>query len=283
MRIAICLVLSLAALGSLRAHRDPSGDIHPTVVVQDGSFVICFGNNDAFDMDQRPMWKMSFTTDGKVILPRHRLSAEQRDEWQRRLHGEVSWDVTTVKVEGQEKERAILREIVNGRKHSFPLPLESGALYAETTGKAGDEVGFAWSEPQLTMEKDAVLKFSCVSLKTFAPGLTVEVGPVATIYEFPRVSNPVWAVGKWWIAWVRRNPADKAKEWSEITWQTVITSIDPVTGQCVHDVRPELSHWNTSLSLKTAGGWLCAAWHASIDGSYPGRARIVTAFKKLPE
>ncbi|MBE2287408.1 MAG: hypothetical protein IAE77_28395 [Prosthecobacter sp.] len=282
MRIAMCLVLSLAALTSLWAHSDPRGDTHPTVVVQDGTFVICFGNNDAFDMEQRPMWKMSFTTDGQVILPRHRLSAEQLEEWQRRLKGEASWDVTTVKIEGQGK-RAILREIVNGRKQSYPLPLASGALFAETTGKAGDEVGFAWSEPRMTVEEDAILKFSCVSLKTFFPGITVELGPVATIYDFPRVSNPVWAAARWWVAWVRPKPGDKAKEWSEITWQTVITSIDPVTGQLVHEVRPELSHWNTSLSLKTAGGWMCAAWHASIDGTYPGHARIVTAFKKLPE
>jgi hypothetical protein len=68
--------------------------------------------------------------------------------------------------------------------------------------------------------------------------------------------------------------------------QTPIKSgvrVEPITGKCVHEVLPEWSHWNTSLSMKTVGGWLCAAWHASADGSYPGRARVVTAFKKLPE
>jgi hypothetical protein len=283
MRIATCLILSLAAPWSLHAHSDPRGDVRPTVFVQDGSFVICFRNNDVYDMDQRPAWKMSFTADGKVILPRHRLPEPQRDDWQRRLRAEATWDVTTLKPEGQKGERVVLREIVNGRKQSYPLPLNPEGIYAETACRAGDEVAFTWSDMRTTMEEAPVLKFTCLPLKTFSPGVTVEIGEVATIYEFPRVSNPMWAARKWWIAWVRPNPADKAKEWSEITWQTVITSIDPVTGHCVHDVRPELSHWNTSLSLKTAGGWLCAAWHASIDGSYPGRARIVTAFKKLPE
>lgn len=125
-----------------------------------------------------------------------------------------------------------------------------------------------------------MLKFSAVSLGGFAPGVTVEIGEPAAIYDSPCVSNPVWASKKWWIAWVRKKKGNGAEK---VEWETVLTSIEPLTGKKQDEVLPGLSHWNTGLSLKTTGGWLCAAWHASEDGSYPGRARIVTAFKKLPE
>ena len=66
-------------------------------------------------------------------------------------------------------------------------------------------------------------------------------------------------------------------------WETLLTSIDPVSGKVEHKRLPGLSSWNTPVSMKTTGGWLCIAWNASIDGSYPGTAKIVTAFEKLPE
>ncbi len=284
MRHTICLMLILTASCCLHAHSDPRGDIHPQVIVEDGSFVICFSNNDDVNLDYRPSWKMSFTTDGKVILPRYRIAAEQRDLWERRLAAEGSWEVTTDSHGGQNASRFFLKEHMSGKQRSYPMPLEpTKAWYSANACRAGNEVVFTWSEPRMNYEEEVVMMFSSASLNSFTPGITVEIGKPATIYDAPRVSNPVWAAKKWWIAWVRAGPGDENGEWSKIAWQTVMTSIDPITGKCEHEVLPELSHWNTHLSMKTAGGWLCAAWHASVDGSYPGRARIVIAFKKLPE
>ena len=58
----------------------------------------------------------------------------------------------------------------------------------------------------------------------------------------------------------------------------LLDGFDPDTGAEEHHDLPGLSNWNTDVDLvANAHGTLCAAWTASLDGSYPGFAKIVTA------
>jgi hypothetical protein len=228
MRKSLCLIVNLAASCYLHAHSDPRGDVHPQVFVEGNSFVIYFSNNDSVGIYQRTAWKMNFASDGKMILPRHRIPPEQRDLWERRLAEEAVWKVAPLPAGAQKATRAILEEHVDGKHRTYPVPMApNDAWHSENVCRAGNEVGFAWAELQMNSEADVLLKFSSFSLKSFIPGTTVEIGKPATIYYNPRVSNPVWAAKKWWIAWVRARPGDENKDWSQIVWQTVLTSIEP--------------------------------------------------------
>lgn len=273
MRRCLCAILLLATACVLRAHQYPAGDVGPLVSVLDGAFVVRFQHRD-----DSSDWQMNFAPDGKVVLPRHHIPRDEESS-----AGQDRWSAHAAGQNDSGPFRFILNERVGGISRSYPLPLEpaSERVHPVDACRAGYEIGFAWSVVNAADdEREVTLNFSAASLKGFSNGITVEIGKPATIYHFPCVSNPVWAAKKWWIAWIRANP--KAKD-ALSAWQSVLTSIDPVTGRLEHEVLPGLSTWNTGISMKTTGGWLCAAWHASMDGSYPGRAKIVTAFKKLPQ
>jgi len=278
------LLFVLGTVTALQAHSDPMGDVRPVVLVVDVGFVVCFRSSDErTGSDYSPTWKMSFSADGKILLPRHRIPVKLRDSWAKGA-AQMDCSVHAQRLGDERKCRFVLDERVNGKMRSYPLPLEPvDPVYGTPACRAGDEVGFSWSLPRGTQQGEVKLMFSAASLKGFARGISVEIGKPATIYDMPRVSNTVWAAGRWWIAWVRTSTDVKDHDDPHKAWKTILTSINPVTGKTEDEVLPGLSNWNTDLSMKTVGGWLCVAWHASMDGQYPGVAKIVTAFKKLPE
>ncbi len=230
---------------------------------------------------------MIFTPDGRAVLPRHRVFRKNEvfTEPERKITVESRGEP------GSDSARFVLKRIHDDKWTEHPLPIDpvKGA-WVEKTTFAGDWVGFTWGNFGYTMSGQRVepsesvkLMFSTANTRGFAPGKTVLIGEPATIYDFPSASNPVWAASRWWVAWVRRAETDTERKDPLREWQTMLTSIDPVTGALEHRRLTGLSNWNTHVSMKTTGGWLCVAWHASVDGTYPGTAKIVTAFEKLPK
>jgi len=271
--------LSLMASGAL-AHQDPRGDIHPSVSVVDGRFVVNFISS--ID-DQRAESRMVFTPDGKLWLPRHRISNSSLREGDRRAHDQTA-EVELAYDPDSKGARFVLKRFEKEAWTEHPLPIDVEAPSSvEQTTCAGDWVGFTWGTLRRGASESVMLMFSTASKKGFASGKTVQLGEVATIYEFPSASNPVWAAGRWWVAWVRRAESEEERKDPLREWHTMLTSIEPTTGAMKHKQLQGLSSWNTGVSMKTTGGWLCIAWHASKDGSYPGTAKIVTAFEKLQE
>jgi len=258
---------------------NPQGEISPSVEVEDGNFAISFITRvKTENLD----WGMVFSPEGKLLIPRHRILVTRTEQ---------PAPADAIKVETREDPSAgksgfVLTRTTEGQKVEQPLPLDpvKFAIVAETT-IAGEWTGFTWSNAEAVSPFPTVnLMFSTAATKGFPSGKTVFVGESATtIYYSPIASAPVWAAHRWWVAWVR--PAQNAAERKDPlrAWETILTSIDPASGKLEHKRLPGISHWNTNVSMKTTGGWLCIAWNATIDGSYPGVAKIVTAFEKLPE
>lgn len=272
-----------------RAHSDPSGDTHPEVFVVEGNFVVEFGSKEwnEENAEQRSYFRMVWSPDGKLLLPRHRVLPRPEDRYI-----SAAWPVKPAIEfrEGTTKGRffCLWHETKSGRPTAKPLPLEIESSRSipqlEAVTVAGPALAFTWAGIDETVKDSnrVTLYLSHVMREGFLPGATVMIGMPATIYGFPTSSAPVWAAGRWWVAWVRQSEKTEDRKVPTKTWQTVLSSYDPATKKLGHKPLVGLSNWNTSLSMKTAGGWLCIAWHASVDGSYPGEAKIVTAFEKLP-
>lgn len=284
-RAAFVLACVLCVPLITQAHSDPGGDIHPDVVVEDGKFAIYFSaRRDAYDHDQ---WRMVFTADGKIAQRRNLILTQRAESPQNLEHAGVDTRATP----GSSTMSFVLQRTHNGKMTDVPLPLDPVKFpLVRSATMAGDWVGFTWAAnsqaldgPREEMPAPIHLMFSMADVKNFTPGKTVLIGEPATIYDFPSASNPVWAARRWWVAWVRRAQGEAGRKDPTRKWETVLTSIDPLTSKLEHKLLPGLSNWNTSLSMKTTGGWLCIAWHASMDGSYPGKASIITAFEKLPQ
>ena len=267
-----------------QAHSDPSGDIHPDVVVEDGKFALYFSSRRGpYDHEN---WRMVFSADGKILQPRHQLLSKRTDNTRGK-----SIQVETHALPDSDTMHFVLQRFQDGKKTELPLPLDPVKCpLIRSATMAGEWVGFTWaanslslSGPGVGMPKPIQLMFSTASVSGFTPGKTVLIGEPATIYDFPSASNPVWAARRWWVAWVRKAQTAVERKDPMLAWETMLTSMDPTTNKLEHKRLLGLSHWNTSISMKTTGGWLCIAWHASVNGTYPGTAEIITAFDKLPQ
>lgn len=291
------LSLSLPLLTSplsVQAHQDPLGDTRPEVRVEAGNFVIEFdaNNPDESGDEARRSLSMTYRPDGRLLIPRHFVPRRSDDVWTRKAQDQnpavVQALPMTWPLQKDRQVRVVLSEKPGFKERRQPLPLKieyrddyfafSYATVEQVT-IAGPWIGLTWaSEPEGGSGRAlSKLHFSLVSREGFTPGETVTLGDAGAIYTSPIASAPVWAAGRWWIAWVKRDPA--LQPWP---WRTELSSYDPVTRKLAHKTLPGLSDSNTALSMKTTGGWLCIAWHA-VPNEYPGLAQIVTAFEKLPE
>ena len=278
--IALCLAALCCSQVALIAHTFPRGDIHPVVEVKDGMFLVSF---DSRTEGEETHWGTVFTRAGKVVIPRLRLPPRERGRDDSR--GRI--EVKARSAPGVSAGRLVIEREMDGRVTQRPLPFASPrGMWVSNGTMAHGWIGVTWS-PRDTMIGDGSepvkLMFSTTREAGFSEGTTVLIGHPATIYAFPSASAPFWAAKRWWIAWIRLREGKTDRDAGVDVWETVLTSVLPESGEMAHKVLPGLSSWNTGLSLAAIDGWLCIAWHASVDGSYPGTATIVTAFEKLPE
>jgi hypothetical protein len=280
---------SALMIGAAEAHSDPRGDVHPSVSVMDGMFVVDFvSNRSTEEQDRETAYRAIWSHDGKLLVPRHRLPTTSEDlsrhpvyEYGTQPH------VFFESVEGKETHRVVLRWPDKKGPRSEPLPMTVKSLdepyKAATTTVDQGMVAFTWGDAQRPHEDNRmILNLGLVSRHGFVEGETIPIGEVATIYSFPRVSNPVWAAKRWWIAWIKKTDA-KASYDDPKAFTTMLSSYDPMTKHLTHEPLPGESTWNTTLSLATTRGWLCAAWHTNRGWEPLQYARIMTAFHRLPE
>jgi hypothetical protein len=278
-------------------HADPRGDVHPAVIAAPGVFQVCFytaePNPGPFAVE---VWfRTLHKPDGTLIAPRHRvidkgqLQALEYRLWNKYAQGKdhqatIEWTSIspTAFEEGRPvPSRLVLRTLKNGTFHEEPLFLDASGCSDLTSQLVGEKwAALLWGSIKQAEDgrsQDTTLKFTWFARDSAAEPVTRELGACATVYDFVRASNLVWAGERIWVAWVR-----VIGEAEERSWETTLTSFDPSTGNISSKALPGMSNWNTTLSLAATDGWLCAAWHCSKDGTYPGEAVIVTAFEKLP-
>lgn len=287
----LCLLMPSVSVFRVSAHQDPRGEIHPWVVPDaHGDFRIFYTQSErGFNS---PM-KMHLAEDGHERIPRHRSSAAAlkafgilKTAWPEHplysfpdpapVHSEIIFQF----ISGG-KYRLALREADSASGQFPPGPVQGCIL---PFGPVESDIG---AESTVTEEYATVVQgyyrdeesdpqgihFRCSRRNGTGPGVQVNLDHAAGIYDFVTASRPVWAGGRFWIAWVRQLGTE-----GNHTWTTVLTGLDPVTGIAESHDLPGISHWNTSVSLAVnTRQTLCAAWAPNMDGSYPGRARIVTA------
>lgn len=229
---------------------------------------------------------MVIAEDGRELIPRHRLSPSAlralnlpdntedsgyRTEWQN-ARGSAAGVITIETPEG--KSRLVLKQGHSPSGFAQPLPfyplelenLEKSTVTSNHVATVSMVYATESSQPR-EMILRTCRRFGATS------GKQLRFANVGTIYDFPSASLPVWVNERFWIAWVSQRGPDEAPAWT-----TVLTGYDPETGAAEHHDLPGLSNWNTHVDLAAnANGILCAAWTASLDGSYPGFAKIVTA------
>lgn len=273
------------------AHQDPRGDVRPVVMAADGKFIVEFECNfaDEWIEDPKPVFRMMWSPEGKLILPRHRVTLTSEES----VAKEASWSWPRLpKVElirfDDHQCRAALQMRIGRTITQTPLPLivktSHESADSHHTVITGPWVAFTWADVNnKSMDQSRVaLNLSLVAKMGFVPGETVKLGHPAAIYDIPRSSPPLWAAGRWWVAWIREVPGVKVIDPDRRPWQTVLSSYSPTTKK--HELHPLIgqSTWNTSPSMAVTNGWLCIAWNTEADYETEQPARIVTVFEKLP-
>lgn len=279
------------ALGMAQGHQSPRGEAYPNIEVIDGKFAITFTAKDETPVGQlhwqkNAYFRIIYSPDGKVVVPRHRVEPEPEFS-QVECRSNIAGLVVQTRPTG-EGQRFVLTKIrIEGIPlQETPLPI-TPEKYADISACTFSEkwLGFTWTdynENPADQETPISLYLTHVARDGTQPGSRIRLGKPARIYWFPCASPPVWAGGRWWVAWVKAADTPTELQNPTTAWQTVLSSYDPTSGKLTEERLPGQSHWNAHLDLKTTKGWLCATWHASRDGDYPGVGRIITAFKAVP-
>ena len=290
-KVLFTLIAAALSSGSVWAHVSPSGDTHPYIEVVDCKFAVIFGNGlGELLPGESPYLRIIYAPDGKILVPRHPLERKPQDHPYPYTGRSNQAFASISAVPSGELYRFVINRTDDKRttrEEPLALPLQKHAE-VEAVTFAGPVIGFTWSGsetvvPGFPERQKQMLHLAHIAADHSREGSTVCLGEPACIYNFPSASSPVWAGGKWWVAWVRASESMADRKDPLKQWRTIFTSYDPAKRELKHTVVNELSTWNTKVDLKTTGGWLCAAWHAPVDGSYPGVAKICTAFIKASQ
>jgi hypothetical protein len=263
----------LCTEGTVGAHQDPRGDVHPQVRVEKGNFAIYFYSNDERHGgdEEPPPVRVVYSPAGELLAPRHHVAEIPEDASGRRVRGGdfavaaggeiLSFPPYPRLFHG----KPFYTVKKNGRSERHSLPWPDSVEISDLTQIIADE-------DSITIAAKAggsLLSFYRFSRGNFQLPEVVKIGNPATIYDFPVASNIVFAGGKYWIAWMR--PGEKEIE-------AVLSSWKPGNAEVEHVVLKTPGNWNSYLSLGTTGDVICLAYHCSAEGIYPGRSSIITTF-----
>lgn len=286
-RFLFHLLLTALAVGNLMAHADPRGEIHPQIqLAANGNFRVFFTYQNQGIVDSMTLL---LAPDGRELIPRHRLSPQAMQKFglssssNDRFNHPLSTtgikapaaDVIALPGPGNNTRLALVeaKSSPSAPGAARPLPYdpvpETPDSFALSTHYVAI-ITMVFASDQMTPVQGM---FRCCRRDGGKAGYSTALERVGTIYDNPITSAPVWSANRFWVAWVQER-GDKENP----NWRTVLTEMDPETGRTAHHDLPGLSHWNTSIDLEVnSDGILCAAWAPSLDGSYPGIAKVVTA------
>lgn len=253
-----------------QAHEDPRGDVHPVVQVENGNFAVYFRNKSTGDDPDHRRFRTLYSPKGKLLAPRH--AVEEWPERRRSIHRRstrVGEEVIQVE-RGIQPAYLVSRE-GNRQRHRLPWPDHSHIAVVHDVHADHKTITLAVTDVEYGHDLSLILFH--FDRYQFDPPKTVSLGHPATIYSFPVASNIVHAKGRYWIAWMRREPGEhEAKE-------TVLSSWVPGETEATHLVMDTPSDWNSSLSLAASGDTLCLAYHCFFPEEW--RSRIITVFHRM--
>ncbi len=266
--IATCalalILLAFPALGN--AHQDPQGDVHPTVQVEDGKFVVYFSSNTEPKIEtpgepgepnsrREPVYKTVLSPEGKVLEQRVPVqpSPDLFPEWLKRLR-----DGDPFGVFDQQKEPLLPAEWPDGKR---PDDLKGITIF-------GNRVFFYF-----TGGKDESFRMGVYDLDQKKLLQSAVIGNPGRIYSFASASEVIARENEAWIAWIEErnvkrepSPDGTAGSYSSDT-QVVVSRWDLEKNRVTHLPIRQTINDNISLSLNRIGDHLLVAWHEGIGAS----------------
>lgn len=287
--MALAGLVALTLPGRLGAHSDPWGEIHPQLAVQEGKFIMTFYRQEPDDVDgRRTDFRVIFNANGSVAVPRHVIDpARILPHHSPPFSNDPSrWAELTGPKEAPAKQMMVLKDMSKNPGTEIPLAVNcKGLVYAQRTTFAKSGMGIVVNSQHPDPNSgNCLLMLLHVDSKTYAEKGRVILGPCHMVYHFPAASEAVWAKNRWWIAWMGASEVTQRNIAPSEEWRLSVTlsSFDPSSGKVQHKWLSDLTS-DCRPSLKTTGGWLGVCWHSSQYINGKRRAKIVTAFEKLPE
>jgi hypothetical protein len=81
----LVIAFQFLVVAGLQAHRDPGGDVHPRVRVEDGNFTIYFRSKIARSKEgnlERSTFRMVYSPAGKLLVPREAVTgSDVKRDW----------------------------------------------------------------------------------------------------------------------------------------------------------------------------------------------------------
>ncbi len=265
-------VVLFAALSTLHAHSDPRGDVHPTVRVENGGFVVQAYDNVASNDAELHTSKSTFDCDGRLIKevrdrvppPKHvpysqyslidRLPEEHNGlerqwgdgvliipEWSRKHGGKpfvIEYRDKIFKYHRLSWKSSAVQEVVDAR-------IVGNRLYLLVT-RSGSNDGI-----RLNLHR-----FSLVTVSEEAS--TTDLPQPCLIWSSPVCSNIIEYQGRIYIGIVTPR---------FFGYRLVLADWDGVAPTCLRKTLTTRIDWNTSLSLANVGENALIAYH--YPGAYP--------------
>jgi hypothetical protein len=273
--IAVCLLLTPL---SLIAHQDPLGDVHPSVQVENGNFVVYFQDNtapsaasDADEQAPAAVFRVVYSPAGDLLAPRHRRPGANLDALHRWREAEIArLGDETIQVAGlgkRDTEPPSYSVSRGGGTETRRLPWPGNRPeYVHNVAATNDSLLVAAA----SADKLYLHQFSRYDTSRVD---SVLIGEPEFIYMFPVASNVVVVNGRFWIGWIRWNRATKRYEAVLSTWSREMP-------EPAHTVFDQPADGNSHMALAVIGDRLCLAYHCVTGDELPSRSRIVTIFHR---
>ncbi|MCW1885462.1 hypothetical protein OKA04_12045 [Luteolibacter flavescens] len=280
---AICSLLLGSAV--VNAHEDPLGEIHPEVSEKDGNFAIKFRasipNQTPEDWLNPKYFGMIFSPQGKLLAPRHAIPTSPPDK----EHSDPEspskeslrvGELTGTFTKDPSGKPGYAIESPDGSTRRVKLLWPDGVKLVHLESSIPTKEGIA----VIGKEDLEILKVYWFPLEEGVKPTILTIGVTECIYDFPVASNPVFAGGRLWVAYMRPEMAGAGDDKKKVT-KLRLWSWKPGEKDARDEELDSPGDWNTSLSLCAIGDRLCLAYHCVNYSKWKSEeSRIVTVFRE---
>ena len=292
-RPSLIVVIALPFLtGSVCAHEDPVGDIHPKVSVEDGNFAVYFFDTTAHHKKTGPIkhYRTLIDSEGRVLASRkpvaERIVPLNLDAL------DVVADPASLRFGGLDTETPPLARADGGKTHF--MDGQSGDLFSATC-PAGWILGqFSLRGTLSNVHRHAFtidsfdtldghgghdfpLTLGAFDLKAQRFVTPVVLGNPARIF-LPVRSRILVAGDEAFVAWCEERDLEIKNEIRSATYQVVLSRWRIGTPEVGHVVLRQACNDNMSISMERLGRRILVAWHEGI-GTFG--AKVYTALTTL--